>query len=155
AEPSFLGTNVPGRIEDRKDVRDTGARRGRGSCDGRVERAVERLGLFESIDLGVPRSSHDDLSGRRGDPKPLKDRVEARSERRYRARRAIAFLRQRKQVVAPQRQGDRTDLPAVSSQDGQGRLELGSAKRVVKLLAFGQPDAATPGERHSGFTGTS
>ena len=140
AEPSLLARDAPGRVERREHVRDTGARRRRGSCDGRVERAVERLGLCESIGLGVPRSGHDDLGGRRGGPKLLEDRVEARSERRDRARRArLPLRRQRNQVVAPQRQGYRADLPGVSPQEGQRRLELGSAKRVVQLEAVGEP----------------
>jgi hypothetical protein len=151
-EPSLLGLDAARAIERHKDVRDTGARGRRGSSDGCVERAVERLDLGESIGLRVPRSSHDDLSRRRSGSKLPKDRLEARRERSDRASRLRALRRQRSQVATPQRQGDRTYLPRVSSQEGRGRLELGSAERVVQLEAVAAPATADEGDGR--FTGT-
>ena len=59
-------TDVPGRSEDRVHLCDPHSRSCRGSGDGGVERAVERLGLLGLIGLQVPGSGHDDLSSRCG-----------------------------------------------------------------------------------------
>src|SRR5215218_10016438 len=90
AEPASLDSHAPGRVEHRQRLRDPGARRRGGSGDGPVERAVDRPELLELIRIEVPCTRHDDLTGRGGGSKPLKDRRQAGAERRNRARPELA-----------------------------------------------------------------